>query len=64
MLGAEIKKGQAAGDPDTGDVYYHHWLATLQRTVAEKGAGSMQALVQHYQILGACNASNTSRQSD
>jgi nitrile hydratase accessory protein len=36
-LGDEIKKAQAAGDPDTGDTYYHHWLATLERLVAAKG---------------------------
>jgi len=36
-LGDEIKKAQAAGDPDTGETYYHHWLATLERIVAEKG---------------------------
>ena len=36
-LGAEIKKAQAAGDPDTGETYYRHWLATLERLVAEKG---------------------------
>ena len=36
-LGAEIKRAQAAGDPDKGDTYYHHWLATLERLVAEKG---------------------------
>jgi nitrile hydratase accessory protein len=36
-LGEEIKKAQAAGDPDLGDTYYHHWLATLERMVAEKG---------------------------
>ena len=28
-LGAEIKRAQAAGDPDRGDTYYHHWLHTL-----------------------------------
>ena len=33
----EIKKAQAAGDPDTGETYYRHWLATLERMVAEKG---------------------------
>jgi nitrile hydratase accessory protein len=48
MLGEEIKKAQAAGDPDTGETYYHHWLATLERMVAEKGAASPQALAQHY----------------
>ena len=36
-LGDEIKKAQAAGDPDTGETYYHHWLNTLERLVAEKG---------------------------
>jgi nitrile hydratase accessory protein len=36
-LAEEIKRAQAAGDPDRGDTYYHHWLATLERLVAEKG---------------------------
>src|ERR1700739_3671876 len=36
-VGEESKKAQAAGDPDLGDTYYHHWLATLERIVAEKG---------------------------
>ena len=49
MLGEEIKKARTAGDPDTGETYYHHWLATLERMVAEKGATSAQALAQHYQ---------------
>jgi nitrile hydratase accessory protein len=47
-LGDEIKKAQAAGDPDTGETYYLHWLATLERMVAEKGAASRQALAEHY----------------
>jgi nitrile hydratase accessory protein len=36
-LGDEIKKAQAAGDPDTGETYYRHWLAALERIVAAKG---------------------------
>ena len=36
-LGDEIKKAQAAGDPDTGETYYQHWLATLERILTEKG---------------------------
>ncbi len=36
-LGEEIKRAQAAGDPDTGETYYRHWLATLERMVAMKG---------------------------
>jgi nitrile hydratase accessory protein len=49
MLAEEIKKAQAAGDPDTGETYYHHWLAALERMVAEKGATSAEALKEHYQ---------------
>src|SRR5438270_381254 len=36
-LSAEIKRAQAAGDPDTGETYYRHWLNALERLVAEKG---------------------------
>lgn len=46
-LGEEIRKAQAAGDPDTGDTYYRHWLATLERIVAGKGVTTAQALAQH-----------------
>jgi nitrile hydratase accessory protein len=38
VLADEIKRAQAAGDPDTGETYYHHWLAALERIVAKKGA--------------------------
>jgi nitrile hydratase accessory protein len=44
VLGEEIKKAQAAGDPDTGDTYYHHWLAALERIVAAKGLAHSGAL--------------------
>jgi nitrile hydratase accessory protein len=43
-LGEEIKKAQAAGDPDTGETYYHHWLAALERIVAEKGLSDPHTL--------------------
>lgn len=36
ILAAEIKHAQDAGDPDTGDSYYRHWLAALERILAEK----------------------------
>ena len=39
-LGEEIKRAQAAGDPDTGETYYSHWLATLERLVAAKGVAT------------------------
>jgi hypothetical protein len=44
MLGETIKAAQAAGDPDTGDTYYHHWLATLERMTAEKAVASRRDL--------------------
>jgi nitrile hydratase accessory protein len=43
-LGEEIKKAQAAGDPDTGETYYRHWLATLERIVAAKGLADANVL--------------------
>ena len=36
-LATEIKRAQAAGDPDTGETYYAHWLNALEKLVAEKG---------------------------
>ncbi len=43
-LADEIKRAQAAGDPDTGETYYRHWLATLERLVAAKGVASVETL--------------------
>ena len=43
-LSEEIKRAQAAGDPDLGDTYYRHWLRALERLVTEKGLTSDQAL--------------------
>lgn len=43
-LAVEIKRAQAAGDPDTGETYYAHWLAALERLVAEKGVTTTEAL--------------------
>ena len=55
-LGEEIKRAQAAGDPDTGETYYRHWLATLERIVAAKGLVDAPALArtrQAWQRAGA-----------
>ena len=37
-LAEEIRRAQAAGDPDTGETYYRHWLAALERLAGEKAA--------------------------
>jgi nitrile hydratase accessory protein len=36
-LSEEIRRAETGGDPDLGDTYYYHWLAALERLVAEKG---------------------------
>ncbi len=46
-LGAEIRRAQAAGDPDTGETYYRHWLAALERLVTAKGMTTAAALSSH-----------------
>jgi nitrile hydratase accessory protein len=43
-LADEIKRAQAAGDPDTGETYYRHWLATLEKLVAKKGVAATDTL--------------------
>ena len=48
ILGDEIKKAQAAGDPDTGETYYRHWLAALERIVAEKGVTDAATLQKYF----------------
>jgi len=43
-LADQIKRAQAAGDPDTGETYYRHWLATLEHLVATKGVATTETL--------------------
>ena len=51
-LAAEIRRAQAAGDPDTGETYYRHWLAALERLVAEKGVADAQTLGRYADAWG------------
>jgi nitrile hydratase accessory protein len=46
-LAAEIKRAQAAGDPDTGETYYSHWLMALEKQVADKGV-TTEATLRRY----------------
>lgn len=46
-LAAQIAEAQAAGDPDTGQTYYLHWLAALEKLVASKGASSGDELARY-----------------
>jgi nitrile hydratase accessory protein len=47
VLADEIKRAQAGGDPDTGETYYRHWLAALERIVAEKGVTDAASLARY-----------------
>jgi nitrile hydratase accessory protein len=47
VLADEIRRAQANGDPDTGETYYRHWLAALERIVAEKGVTDAAALARY-----------------
>ncbi|CCD95452.1 conserved hypothetical protein [Bradyrhizobium sp. ORS 375] len=46
-LAEEISRAQAEGDADCGDTYYRHWLATLERLVAEKGVTTSANLARY-----------------
>ena len=48
-LADEIRRAQAAGDPDTGETYYRHWIATLERVVAEKGLTDSAMLTRYFE---------------
>ena len=48
MLAAEIKRAQQAGDPDTGETYYHHWLNALERMVTDKGITDAETLRRYH----------------
>ena len=43
-LGEAIKAAQAAGDPDTGETYYRHWTAALERVLEQKGVTDPEML--------------------
>ena len=44
-LADEIRRAQSLGDPDSGETYYRHWLATLEKLVAAKGVATLE--IQH-----------------
>ena len=50
-LANEIRRAQGAGDPDTGQTYYRHWLAALERLVAAKGLASPEAIGRYTRAL-------------
>jgi nitrile hydratase accessory protein len=47
-LAQKIQQAQLAGDPDTGETYYTHWLNSLERLVKEKGVSDANALGRYF----------------
>lgn len=43
-LSRAIAQAQEAGDPDTGDTYWHHWLSALEQLLLDKGLAQPLAL--------------------
>jgi nitrile hydratase accessory protein len=52
-LSRQIKAAQAAGDPDTGETYYRHWLAALEGLLAAKKVTTPEALAGYRQAWDA-----------
>jgi nitrile hydratase accessory protein len=50
-LAKKIPRAQSAGDPDTGETYYHHWLAALEQIVVAKGL-TTSAMLTRYHVHG------------
>ncbi|WER49177.1 nitrile hydratase accessory protein [Cupriavidus sp. WKF15] len=46
QLAQSIRDAQRAGDPDTGETYYQHWLAALEKISAAKGLVTEPLLAQ------------------
>jgi nitrile hydratase accessory protein len=52
-LSSEISRAQAAGDPDTGETYYLHWLAALEKMVAAKRVTTPEVIARYHRAWDA-----------
>ena len=52
------------GDPDTGETYYRHWLAALERLVAEKGVADAATRCALSRRLGPRRRPHAARHGD
>ncbi len=51
-LADEIKAALSAGDADTGETYYRHWLSALETLIAGKGITTRATLEGHSEAWG------------
>jgi nitrile hydratase accessory protein len=47
-IGNEVRQAQVSGDPDTGETYYRHWLAALERIVMAKRVTDPATLARYH----------------
>jgi nitrile hydratase accessory protein len=50
-LGAVFKEAEARGEYDTGQRYYDHWLAALERIVVDKNLAAWEDLTQEGETI-------------
>ena len=63
-LADEIKRAQAAGDPDTGETYYRHWLATLETAGRREGRRHFRRPASLSRRLGSRRRPHAARHAD
>ncbi len=51
-LAAQIERARAAGDRETGEKSYRHWLATLERLLADRGITDSRTLDRYADAWG------------
>jgi nitrile hydratase accessory protein len=47
-LAAELEKARSTGADESGEGYYRHWLAALEKLVAAKGIADQATLQRHH----------------
>jgi len=52
-LATEIGRAQAAGDPDTAETYYRHWLSALEKIVTAKKVTTPEVLARYHKAWDA-----------
>lgn len=51
LMGESIEAARADGDPDLGNTYYLHWLATLEKISSDKGLCSEDSLLKRKALI-------------
>ncbi len=63
-LADEIKRAQAAGDPDTGETYYRHWLGDAGTAGRRERRGDVRDPAPLSRCLGPCRRPHAARLAD